>query len=185
MMMRLTGITAVGMSAAWFSLVPRSTHTDPDAIGAAFTDIAFSSRRDGNWEIYVMDAAGRNQTRLTRRDVEDRFPLWSPDRRRIAFASLVGGTWELWVMDADGTKQKRLASHIVVKSTRGWSRDNKRIAFAAGADSNVDIHTVDATSGEVKRLTTSQGRIATQPGHQTDPSWHFPRRAMVRRRSMS
>ncbi|MGH7627215.1 MAG: hypothetical protein ACREOJ_18095, partial [Gemmatimonadaceae bacterium] len=24
-------------------------------------DIAFASRRDGNWEIYVMDAAGQNQ----------------------------------------------------------------------------------------------------------------------------
>src|SRR5687768_18476254 len=64
----------------------------------ASDDIAFASRRDGNWEIYVMDAAGRNQTRLTQRDAEDRFPLWSPDRRQIAFASLVGSTWELRVM---------------------------------------------------------------------------------------
>jgi Tol biopolymer transport system component len=42
--------------------------------------IAFASERDGNWEIYAMDVDGGHQTRLTRRDPQDRFPLWSPDR---------------------------------------------------------------------------------------------------------
>ena len=28
------------------------------------TKIAFSSKRDGNWEIYVMDASGQNQVNL-------------------------------------------------------------------------------------------------------------------------
>lgn len=37
--------------------------------------IAFASRRDGNWEIYVTDADGGRQTRLTERPGQDRFPL--------------------------------------------------------------------------------------------------------------
>jgi TolB protein len=78
--------------------------------GQSADDIAFASRRDGNWEIYAMDASGQRQRRLTRRDGEDRFPLWSPDHRQIAFASFAGERWELWVMDSDGTNQRRLAS---------------------------------------------------------------------------
>src|SRR5687768_4133384 len=56
--------------------------------------IAFASRRDGNWEIYVMNADGGRQTRLTRRPQQDRFPLWSPDRTKLAFGSQGSGGWE-------------------------------------------------------------------------------------------
>src|SRR4051794_26507820 len=117
---------ASGVMVAWLAL-------PPSAPKAAFivgqTDVAFASRRDGNWEIYRMDATGQNQRRLTHRDAEDRFPLWSPDRQQIAFVSQVGRDWELWLMNADGTNQRRIASAIVPKSTRGWSADGNIIAF--------------------------------------------------------
>jgi Tol biopolymer transport system component len=157
----MISVVAIGLFASAVSL-----RTPPTArfITLPSADIAFASRRDGNWEIYVTDDAGQNQRRLTRRDVEDRFPLWSPDRRQIAFGSLVDGTWELWVMDSDGAKQRRLASHIVAKSTRGWSPDGNRIAFTAVADSNLDIVSVDVASAQVTRLTSA-------PGEDRDPSW--------------
>ncbi len=47
--------------------------------------IAFESDRDGNDEIYVMNADGSGVTRLTDNDAIDRSPAWSPDGRRIAF----------------------------------------------------------------------------------------------------
>jgi Tol biopolymer transport system component len=128
--------------------------------------IAFASKRDGNWEIYVMDAAGTSR-RLTRREGEDRFPLWSPDRTRIAFGSTTGRTadgWDLWVMEVDGGNARKLHSGIVAKSQRGWSRDGKRIAFAAIADGNTDIYIVEVDSGRATRLTATTGE-------DRDPSW--------------
>ena len=61
--------------------------------------IAFVSRRDGNAEIYVMNADGSGQRNLTRNTVGDRNPVWSPDGRRIAFES----NWQVNVMNADGS----------------------------------------------------------------------------------
>jgi Tol biopolymer transport system component len=134
----------------------------------AAADIAFASHRDGNWEIYLMAADGQHQRRLTRRSTEERFPLWSPDRRQIAFGSMVGASfgtgWELWVMNADGTGQRRLASHIAAKSARGWSPDGKRIAYTATANDDVDIYTVEVQSGRTTRLTSA-------PDDDRDPSW--------------
>ena len=49
--------------------------------------IVFTSRRDGNNEIYVMDADGGNRERLTDNPANDRDPDWSPDGTKIAFAS--------------------------------------------------------------------------------------------------
>ena len=56
------------------------------------TRIAFASERDDNWEIYLMDADGGNQTRLTNNDAVDWMPAWSPDGTRIAFSSTATAT---------------------------------------------------------------------------------------------
>ena len=42
------------------------------------TKIAFTSQRDGNLEIWVMDADGSNQTRLTNNVYPDEDAAWSP-----------------------------------------------------------------------------------------------------------
>ncbi len=62
-------------------------------------DIAFTSLRDGNAEIYVMNADGSNQTRVTNNKYGDWFPKWSPDGKKIAFIS----EEELYVINVDGS----------------------------------------------------------------------------------
>ena len=139
--------------------------TDAKPPDAATSQIAFASHRDGNWEIYLTDVDGRRQTRLTRRDPQDRFPLWSPDQSQIAFGSQVGGDhWELWVMNVDGTSPRFLATQIVAKAHRQWSHNGTRIAFAAKVEGDVEVFSVEVASGRLTRLTTS-------PGEDLDPSW--------------
>lgn len=154
---------------------PSSKVEQPGAIPAlsSTSQIAFASHRDGNWEIYVMDADGGHQTRLTRRDSQDRFPLWSPDRSKIAFGSQVGGThWELWVMNADGSNPRQLASDIVAKDFRQWSHDGTRIVFAAAVARDLEIFSVDVDNGRLIRLTAATG-------DDRDPSWSPDDRQIV------
>ena len=70
--------------------------------------IAFRSFRDGNEEIYVMNADGTNQTRLTNNAAIDTEPSFSPDGSKIAFQSNRDGHKDLYVMNADGSGQKLL-----------------------------------------------------------------------------
>jgi TolB protein len=73
--------------------------------------IAFVNDRNGNSEIYVMNANGTGQRNLTRNPAFDADPAWSPDGRMIAFASKRDGKDGVYVMNADGSGQRRLAQH--------------------------------------------------------------------------
>jgi len=70
--------------------------------------IAFTSPRDGNWEIYVMDADGSNQRRVTNNPSTDAVPAWLPDGDHIVFRSDREGVWAIYVMHSDGTAVKKI-----------------------------------------------------------------------------
>lgn len=69
--------------------------------------VVFTSNRDQNGEIYVMNANGSGQRRLTRRTGDDFLPRFSPDGAQIAFVTLPG---TVYVMNADGTGISRLTA---------------------------------------------------------------------------
>jgi len=71
--------------------------------------IVFTSNRDQQAEIYVMNSDGSGQKRLTRRPGDDWAPDFSPDGKQIAFTQLPGA---IWVMNADGTGLRKLTTGV-------------------------------------------------------------------------
>ena len=100
------------------------TMTSNKSVAAIFLAgcIAFTSDRDGNNEIYLMNPDGSGQTRLTDNGAQDYFPTWSSDGTRIAFVSDRDGNNEIYVMKADGSRQTRLTNNSTDDELPAWSR---------------------------------------------------------------
>ena len=127
--------------------------------------IAFSSNRDGDWDIYVMNADGSGVTRLTDHPGSNLSPDWSPDGGQIAFTSDRDGDWDIYVMNADGSGVTQLTDNADDDRNPDWSPDGRRIAFSSGPpDGNLDIYVMNADGSGVTRLTD-------HPGLHQFPDW--------------
>jgi Tol biopolymer transport system component len=94
----------------------------PSAQAAPPGKIAFDSDRDGDTEIYVMNADGSGVTQLTNNLATDCQPAWSPDGKRIAFLSTRDGVdSEIYVMNADGTGVTQLTNNLALDANPDWS----------------------------------------------------------------
>src|SRR5258708_7533963 len=92
--------------------------------------IAFTSVRDENWEIYVMNTDGSNERNLTNNPAGDYHPVWSPNAKAIAFLSNRDGYEDIFVMNADGSQQHHLTLNDATYSKIfAWSPDSKHIVF--------------------------------------------------------
>jgi TolB protein len=121
------------------------------------TKIAFVSDRDGNWEIYMMDYDGANQTRLTFNKVDDYGPAWSPNQKRIAYTSYQNLTGGLYILDVYEGKRTPVSTKGL-NYAPAWSPDGKQLAFSSSMDGNQEIYVAEILDGptrigKVKRLT--------------------------------
>jgi TolB protein len=131
------------------TVLPTSTPAVPSDGGK----IVFVSLRDGNAEIYVMNANGSGLSRLTNHPAQDLCPAWSPDGHRIAFTSDRDGNQDVYVMNADGDGLSRLTNHPAQDLCPAWSPDGHRIAFTSDRDGNQEVYVMNADGKDLARLT--------------------------------
>lgn len=89
--------------------------------------VAFEQERFEHLVVFRTD--GSELRKLTRGDVRDRGPSWSPDGRRIAFGSNRSGDYQLWSVTADGQDLKLLVSNPTGAFSPVWSPDGMRLAW--------------------------------------------------------
>ena len=132
------------------------------------TKIVFRSHRDGNAEIYVMDANGSQVTNLSMNVAFETTPSWSTDGSQVLFTSNRDGDNELFIMNADGTQITQITSNGAFESWAEFSPDCSRILFVTDRDGNDEIYTMDPDGTALTRLTNNSPFIDTHPSWSPD-----------------
>ncbi len=101
---------------------------------------------EGNPEIYISSAQGRQVSRKTRSDSTKASPCWSPDGSRLVFAMEPGP--QLYVMSAGGGTPSRLVTGFRFTAEPDWSRtDPNKIVCTVRPSSAYQIAVYDFSKG--------------------------------------
>jgi WD40 repeat protein len=136
----------------------------PDLPGAGGTpapvgQIAFSSDRDGDLEIVVMNSSGGNQTPITSNTTADREPAFSPDGSLIAFRKIGPGTEEIWQMEPDGQNPVPLTSGTGDESPSWQPLNPPLVGVTAGKQKSPKFVTATVVSQNENAAATLDGTL--------------------------
>ena len=130
--------------------------------------LAFSARRGGNWDVFVVSRSGGEPTRLTNDPAFDGWPAWSPDGTRLAFESARDVTLAVYDVAVDSNFVS--AIEITRRSPEDadgpamepvWSPDGQRLVYAIW-DGNAAVYRLDAldvSTGAIETLIEPQSAI--------------------------
>ena len=127
--------------------------------------IAFQSKRDGNWEIYVINVGNGIVTRVTNNSAEDVDPAWSFDQQSLLFRSYRDGNWEIYraALNTSGNKATvqgtvNLTNNAADDRNYVWQPDisTQDIAFQSNRTGNWDVFVMALDGGNVRQITTNE-----------------------------
>ena len=165
--------------------IPPTDTPPPTAPPAHFGRLAFSSNRDGNPEIYLLNLESGTPVRLTQNNANDWLPDWSPDGTTITFTSYRTGSYDLWAMRADGSGQSPLVATGSWDDYPRWAPDGQRLSLSTTAETqgvpNSEIF-VRRPNGSLQQVTQStaedqwadwspDGRIVYTEGYKDSSDW--------------
>jgi TolB protein len=125
--------------------------------------VVMALQEGGNSNIYMMDLASKQTTRLTSSSAIDTSPSFSPDGREIVFESDRGGKQQIYVMGADGSNPRRISFGDGAYSQPAWSPRGDYIAFTKQRSSGFAIG--------VMRPDGQGERTLTEGYHNEGPTW--------------
>lgn len=117
--------------------------------------ILFLSTRDGNHDIYLMDADGSNQINLTQTPFEEFGFSWAPNGKEIAYSANIDGDSDVWIMDSVGNNKLNLtqAYNSSNEAYPSWSSDGSKLAFSLYRDGDQQIYTMNKDGSDIKVVT--------------------------------
>lgn len=125
--------------------------------------IAFVSQRDGNPEIYIMNADGSGATRLSNDPQADGHPVFTADGQAIIFhSSRTAGKQQIWAINVDGSGSTQLTKDSVNYAPT-VSPDGQTIAYVSSRNKDTDIWLMGRDGTNQRQFTRSPQQRESEP----------------------
>jgi TolB protein len=131
------------------------------------SQIAFSSNRSGQWDLYLLDLTTGETSQLTDDPNYDGNPAWSSDGLWLAYEKYVDGNLDIYQLSPLAqTEEIRLTTHPAADLQPAWQPGSTVIAFTSARTGQMDIFLKDTTSGEPEQNYTLNSTVS-----QSQPVW--------------
>jgi Tol biopolymer transport system component len=131
--------------------------------------IAFQTNRDGNNDIYIMNANGSLQTPITVDRADDIEPDWSGDGRQIVFSSNRDGAYQLHIISENGSEPTVVAPVLADDRQANWSEPPKPVGDVILYSSSTLAADPNLFTIDLPDLTKRQ--LASLEGTDSAPAW--------------
>jgi TolB protein len=107
--------------------------------------LAYASRKNGYWDLYLLDLVGGGTIRMTDTPEYDGNPSWSPDGAWLVYESYVDSNLELFIHSATDPSQIpiRLTTNTWADFSPTWSPLGRQIAFVSNRSGEPEIWIAD------------------------------------------
>ena len=151
----------------------------PTVDNSKMSRIAFVSKRDGDWEIYLMNADGTDQRNITNNPAFDSQPSRSPDGSQIVFFSDRDGDREIYIMNSDGSDVTQLTSNSGSDHMPALSHDGNKIAFVSDRDGRLNLWVMDTDGSSSQNITPKKVNTRWPAWSPDDKSVIFEHKANI------
>jgi TolB protein len=132
--------------------------------------IAFTTKRDGNDQVYVVDVASGAAKRVSDSQSLNNSPVWSPDSTQLALLSAPNRKafkdTRIMLVNVDGSNLRRLTNGNVPEMNVSWSRDSQHVVYECDLNKreNHKIFVVNADGSNPHQLIKASG-------YENSPLW--------------
>lgn len=121
------------------------------------TQLAFTSDREGEPQVFLMQDDGSNLRRLTAEGHYNASPAWSPNGAMVAYVSRFEGKFDLFVYKLGEGKAYQITTGVSTSESPAWSPDERRLVFTSNRFGSSQLFTTDLSGRQIVRLTELAG----------------------------
>jgi TolB protein len=131
--------------------------------------VAFSSNRNGYWDIYLLELKTGDITRMTETLRYEAAPSWSPDNQWLVYEAYVNENLEILIQSTENREEViLLTDNLAADFSPTWSPDGRRIVFVSERSGEEEIWLADLDQSEDQRFVN----VSQNPGDEdTHPAW--------------
>lgn len=139
------------------------------AVNPQGSQVAYSSRQNGYWDLFLLDLASDERLRLTDTPDYDGSPTWSPDGQWLAYESYVDNNLEILILSLEEPEKDaiRLTDGPGADYSPRWSPQGRRIAFVSTTSGEEEIWLASLDEADDRFTNLSQSPASRE----SSPAW--------------
>ncbi len=134
--------------------------------------LAYSAKKNGYWDIFILDLIDGSETRVTDTPEYDGSPTWSPDGNYLAFESYKYGNLDIFIQNLQDLSSLpiQLTNDPFSQYSPSWNPSANKIAYVStqSGDEEIWLANLNGPAFQFDQVSDNPDQIDAHPGWSSD-----------------